>query len=251
LLIVPFIDRYKKFSWKDRPIITAIGITSLAQIIVTTYWGFYIDPDRTKSLLERLVIDPVFLYLVMILLVPLSFGFTYMMIKLARNAEANAKIQPKKPTTKSSINLTEKWIYAIFVALLAFQVYLNIAAYYAVLNGMKNYSLFIIGIMMLVFAGMFHIFRHGKSVQKAPPPRPTIPPMPAKAKPPSLTQPGGQEAPQIAASTKVLGDSAAKEKSLAPSAKGSAPSSQSVQSVNKTESASAHSEQKSVTDEKK
>lgn len=251
LLIVPFIDRYKKFSWKDRPIITAIGITSLAQIIVTTYWGFYIDPDRTKSLLERLVIDPVFLYLVMILLVPLSFGFTYMMIKLARNAEANAKIQPKKPTTTSSINLTEKWIYAIFVALLAFQVYLNIAAYYAVLSGMKNYSLFIIGIMMLVFAGMFHIFRHGKSVQKAPPPRPTIPPMPAKAKPPSLTQPGGQEAPQIAASTKVPGDSAAKEKSLAPSAKGSAPSSQSVQSVNKTESASAHSEQKLVTDEKK
>jgi ubiquinol-cytochrome c reductase cytochrome b subunit len=251
LLIIPFIDRYKKFSWKDRPIITAIGITSLAQIIVTTYWGFYIDPDRTKSLLERLVIDPVFLYLVMILLVPLSFGFTYMMIKLARNAEANAKIQPKKPTTKSSINLSEKWIYAIFVALLAFQVYLNIAAYYAVLSGMQNYSLFIIGIMMLVFAGMFHIFRHGKTMQKAPPPRPTIPPMPAKAKPPSLTQPGGQEAPQIAANTKVLEDSAGAEKTLAPSAKGSAPSSQSVQSVNKTESASAHSEQKLVTDEKK
>jgi len=251
LLIIPFIDRYKKFSWKDRPIITAIGITSLAQIIVTTYWGFYIDPDRTKSLLERLVIDPVFLYLVMILLVPLSFGFTYMMIKLARNAEANAKIQPKKPTTKSSINLTEKWTYAIFVALLAFQVYLNIAAYYAVLNGMQNYSLFIIGIMMLVFAGMFHIFRHGKSMQKAPPPRPTIPPVPAKAKPPSLTQPGGPEAPQIIANTKVLGDLAAKEKTLAPSAKGSAPSSESVQSVNKTESPSAHSEQKLVTDEKK
>ena len=251
LLIVPFIDRYKKFSWKDRPIITAIGITSLAQIIVTTYWGFYIDPDRTKSLLERLVIDPVFLYLVMILLVPLSFGFTYMMIKLARNAETNAKIQPKKPTTKSSINLTEKWIYAIFVALLAFQVYLNIAAYYAVLNGMKNYSLFIIGIMMLVFAGMFHIFRHGKSMQKAPPPRPTIPPMPAKATPPSLTQSGGRAAPQIAASAKVPVDSATKEKTLATSAKGSAPSSQSIQSVNKTESTCAHSEQKLVTDEKK
>src|SRR3712207_8378809 len=42
-----------KFSWKDRPIITALGITSLAQIIVTTYWGFYIDPDRNKALLER------------------------------------------------------------------------------------------------------------------------------------------------------------------------------------------------------
>jgi ubiquinol-cytochrome c reductase cytochrome b subunit len=253
LLIVPFIDRYKKFSWKDRPIITAVGITSLAQIIVTTYWGFYIDPDRTKSLLERLVIDPVFLYLVMILLVPLSFGFTYMMIKLARNAEANAKVQPKKPSTKSSINLTEKWIYGIFIALLVFQVYLNIAAYYAVLNGMKNYSLFIIGIMMLVFAGMFHIFRHGKSMQKAPPPKPTLPPMPAKAKPPSLTKTEASETPQIAAATKELESSVAKEKTVAPSARAgsSSSSSSSVQSTNKTESAGTHSDQKIVADEKK
>jgi ubiquinol-cytochrome c reductase cytochrome b subunit len=253
LLIVPFIDRYKKFSWKDRPIITAVGITSLAQIIVTTYWGFYIDPDRTKSLLERLVIDPVFLYLVMILLVPLSFGFTYMMIKLARNAEANAKVQPKKPSTKSSINLTEKWIYGIFIALLVFQVYLNIAAYYAVLNGMKNYSLFIIGIMMLVFAGMFHIFRHGKSMQKAPPPKPTLPPMPAKAKPPSLTKTEASETPQIAAATKELESSVAKEKTVTPSARAgsSSSSSSSVQSTNKTESAGTHSDQKIVADEKK
>ena len=178
LLIVPFIDRYKKFSWKDRPIITALGITSLAQIIVTTYWGFYIDPDRNKALLERLVIDPIFFYLIMILLVPLSFGFTYMMIKLAKHAEANAKLQPKKPP-KGSINVSQKWLYVLFVALLAFQVYLNISAYYAVLQGMKNYSLFIIGIMMLVFAAMFHVYRYGRARAKAPPPRP-VPPTPAK-----------------------------------------------------------------------
>ena len=178
LLIVPFIDKYKKFSWKDRPIITAVGITSLAQIIVTTYWGFYIDPDRNKALLERLVIDPIFFYLVMILLVPLSFGFTYMMIKLAKHAEANAKLQPKKPP-KGSINISQKWLYVLFIALLAFQVYLNISAYYAVLQGMKNYSLFIIGIMMLVFAAMFHIYRYGRARAKAPPPRP-VPPTPSK-----------------------------------------------------------------------
>jgi ubiquinol-cytochrome c reductase cytochrome b subunit len=204
LLVVPFIDRYKKFSWKDRPIITAIGITSLAQIIVTTYWGFYIDPDRTKSLLERLVIDPIFFYLVMILLVPLSFGFTYMMIKLAKNAEANAKLQPKKPASKNSISLPEKWIYIVFIALLAFQVYLNIAAYYAVLAGMKNYSLFIIGVIMLVFAGMFHLFRYGRALAKSPPPKivsappketkPAIsPPSPA----PSLTTPSKEEKPLV------------------------------------------------------
>jgi ubiquinol-cytochrome c reductase cytochrome b subunit len=183
LLIIPFVDKYKKFSWKDRPLITAVGITSLAQIIVTTYWGFYIDPDRTKSLLERLVIDPIFFYTVMLLLVPLSFGFTYMMIKLAKNAEANAKLQPRKPGGKTAINFPKKWIYIVFVVLLAFQVYLNISAYYAVLNGMKNYSLFIIGIIMLVFAGMFHIYRHGTTMARAPPPKPTTPPTTAKPMP--------------------------------------------------------------------
>ena len=181
LLIIPFIDRYKKFSWKDRPIITAIGITSIAQIIVTTYWGFYIDPDRTKSLLERLVIDPIFLYSVMLLLVPLSFGFTYLMIKLVKNAEANAKKQPKKETM--SINLPEKWIYIVFIALIIFQIYLNISAYYALLNGMKNISLFIIGLIMITFAGMFHIYRHGRSLANNPPPPP---PLPSNAKPSSL-----------------------------------------------------------------
>ena len=178
LLIVPFIDKYKKFSWKDRPLITALGITSLAQIIVTTYWGFYIDPNVNKALLQRLVIDPIFFYLVMILLVPLSFGFTYMMIKLAKHAEANAKLQPKK-AAKSSINISQKWLYILFVMLLAFQVYLNISAYYAVVQGMKNFSLFIIGIMMLVFAAMFHVYRYGRALAKAPPPKP-VPPAPPR-----------------------------------------------------------------------
>jgi ubiquinol-cytochrome c reductase cytochrome b subunit len=192
LLIVPFIDKYKKFSWKDRPIVTAIGITSLAQIIVTTYWGFYIDPDRNKALLERLVIDPIFFYTVMILLVPLSFGFTYMMIKLAKHAEANAKLQPKK-APKGSINITQKWLYVIFVSLLAFQVYLNISAYYAVVQGMNNWSLFIIGIIMLVFAAMFHLYRYGRTRAKAPPPRPVSPTptkpatVPAPSKPAPVT----------------------------------------------------------------
>jgi ubiquinol-cytochrome c reductase cytochrome b subunit len=206
LLIIPFIDKYKKFSWKDRPIITALGITSLAQIIVTTYWGFYIDPDRNKALLERLVIDPIFFYLVMILLVPLSFGFTYMMIKMAKNAEANAKLQPKK-APKSPINISQKWLYIVFVALLAFQVYLNISAYYAVLQGMKNYSLFVIGIIMLVFAAMFHVYRYGRARAKAPPPRP-VPPtpsrpvsVPAPAKPTPATTAGEAQKPMAAPST--------------------------------------------------
>jgi hypothetical protein len=94
------------------------------------------------------------------------------MIKLAKNAEANAKLQPRKK--ESVITLPEKWIYFVLIALIAFQIYLNISAYYALLNGMKNISLFIIGIIMLVFAGMFHLYRHGRSIANNPPP-PSIP----------------------------------------------------------------------------
>ena len=53
----------------------------------------------------------------------------------------------------------------IFIGLLIFQIYLNISAYYAVVSGMNNFSLFIIGLMMLVFAGMFHIYRHGRAMK--------------------------------------------------------------------------------------
>lgn len=177
LLLVPFIDRYKKFSWKDRPMITAFGITGLAQIMVTTYWGFYIPEDASLPLVERLVIDPVFLYLVMILLVPMGFGFTYMMIKLAKEAERKAKLAKERgPKKASTIHLTQKWINWVIVALLAFQVFLNIAAYNAMLSGMKNVSLFLVGMIMITFAGFFHLYRYGVNESKKVPPPPPAPP---------------------------------------------------------------------------
>ncbi|MCI4432689.1 MAG: cytochrome bc complex cytochrome b subunit [Nitrosopumilus sp.] len=174
-LLIPFIDRYKKFSWKDRPIITAFGITGIAQIMVTTYWGFYIPSDVKIPLVQRLVIDPIFIYTVMILLVPLGFGFSYMMIKLAKESERKAKLAKEKgPKKVASINLSQKWINWLIVGLLAFQVFLNIAAYNAALTGMKNISLFFIGIILIVFAGFFHIYRYGLSQAKNAPPPPPI-----------------------------------------------------------------------------
>ena len=173
LMLTPFIDRYKKFSWKDRPIITAIGITGIAQIMVTTYWGFYISPDTTMPLVERLVIDPIFFYSVMILLVPLGFGFTYMMIKLAQESERKAKLAASKaPKKVAKINLSGKWLSWLIIALLAFQVFLNIAAYNAALAGMKNFNLFLTGLILIVFAGLFHVYRYAMSEAKKPPPPP-------------------------------------------------------------------------------
>ncbi|MFB5632748.1 MAG: cytochrome bc complex cytochrome b subunit, partial [Nitrosopumilus sp.] len=193
-VLIPFIDRYKKFSWRERPIITAFGITSLAQIMVTTYWGFYISPDISIPLVERLVIDPVFFYSVMILLVPMSFGFTYMMIKLANEAERKSKLAKNSgPKKVATINLSEKWINWLLVGLLAFQVFLNIAAYNAAITGMNNISLFFIGLILMVFAGFFHIYRYGMSEQKnAPPP----PPTPVSDEKPKLAEPEATSEPK-------------------------------------------------------
>ena len=167
--------------------VTAFGITSLAQIMVTTYWGFYISPDTKIPLVERLVIDPIFFYSTMILLVPLGFGFTYMMIKLANEAERKSKLAKSNgPQKVATINLSEKWINWLLVALLAFQVFLNIAAYNAALTGMKNVSLFFIGIILLVFAAFFHVYRYAMSQQKnAPPPAP----IPVVEEKPKLVEP--------------------------------------------------------------
>ncbi|WP_268541915.1 cytochrome b [Candidatus Nitrosotenuis cloacae] len=175
LLLAPFIDRYKKFSWKDRPIITAFGITGIAQIMVTTYWGFYIPSDTTIPLVQRLVIDPIFFYLVMILLVPLGFGFSYMMIKMAQEAERKAKLNKDKgPKKVAEINLSQKWLNWIIVGLIAFQVYLNIAAYNAAITGLNNLSLFFTGLILIVFAGLFHVYRYAMSEAKRPPPPPPV-----------------------------------------------------------------------------
>jgi len=200
LLLTPFIDRYKKFSWKDRPLVTAFGITGIAQIMVTTYWGFYIPPDTTIPLVQRLVIDPIFFYLVMILLVPLGFGFSYMMIKMAQEAERKAKLSKEKgPKKVAEINLSQKWLNWIIVALIAFQVYLNIAAYNAAITGLNNLSLFFTGLILIVFAGLFHVYRYALSEAKKPPPPPPVPshePALEKAQPAEIPSQPAKELPK-------------------------------------------------------
>ena len=177
LLLVPFIDRYKKFSWKDRPIITSIGIVGIAQIMVTTYWGFYIPADTSLALVERLVIDPIFLYLTMVLLVPMGFGFSYMMIHLAKESERRAKLAKETgPKKVATINISDKWLNWVIIAIIAFLVFLNIAAYNAALTGFKNLSLFWTGLILFVFAAFFHVYRYsmGRAKNAAPPAPPSV-----------------------------------------------------------------------------
>jgi ubiquinol-cytochrome c reductase cytochrome b subunit len=118
------------------------------------------------------------------LLVPMSFGFTYMMIHLARDAERKAKLAKEKgPQKIAPIELSEKWINWVLIGLIGFQVFLNIAAYNAFLTGMNNLSLFFAGLILIVFAGLFHVYRYGmsKATEIPPPPRAALPELKPKA----------------------------------------------------------------------
>jgi ubiquinol-cytochrome c reductase cytochrome b subunit len=109
-----------------------------------------------------------------------------MMIHLARDAERKAKLAKEKgPQKIAKIELSEKWINWVIVALIAFMVFLNIAAYNAAITGMNNLSLFFVGLILMVFAGLFHVYRYGMNEASKPPlPRAPIP----KEKPKALAE---------------------------------------------------------------
>ena len=64
-------------------------------------------------------------------------------------------------------------ILVVIVALIAFQVFLNLAAYNAALSGMNNMSLFFAGLILIVFAGLFHVYRYAMGQAKTAPPPPS------------------------------------------------------------------------------
>ena len=96
----------------------------------------------------------------------LDDDYNSLSIKL-QEMENQEKIQQKK-----HIEFSEKWINWIIIALIAFQVFLNLAAYNAALSGMNNMSLFFAGLILIVFAGLFHVYRYAMGQAKTSPPPP-------------------------------------------------------------------------------
>ena len=63
----------------------------------------------------------------------------------------------------------------MLVGLLAFQVFLNIAAYNAFLSGMNNVNLWLTGVILITFAGFFHLYRYAMAQSKNIPKPPKLP----------------------------------------------------------------------------
>ncbi|MEM4310813.1 MAG: cytochrome b N-terminal domain-containing protein [Nitrososphaerales archaeon] len=162
--VVPFIDRSRKFNWKERPFFTALGVTSLGQIAVTTLWGFYIDPDINKDLFSRIFIDPLLFYGVLILISVVSFGVTYTFLKWVKLKESKMGVARKRGVGKPIV-MARKWIIAVILAFLGFQILMNLMAYQAFLRGFQNLSLFEIGVVLVIFSIIANLYRFSKQAK--------------------------------------------------------------------------------------
>ncbi len=168
-LVVPFVDTSKKLNWKDRPFFTALGITTIAQILITSAWGFYVSPNAnptcvvngqaTSGTLCRLFVDPVLYFSSMLGVTVLSFVGTYAFLRYLKSKE-----RVRKATAPMGPLLTKKWVYIVFVLLILAQVAINGLAAQAVASGLRNMALFDAGAILVTFGVIVHLYRYSQSL---------------------------------------------------------------------------------------
>jgi ubiquinol-cytochrome c reductase cytochrome b subunit len=158
-IVVPFVDTSKRLNWKDRPFFTALGITTIAQILITTAWGFYVNPNTSLPTLQRLFVDPVYYFSSMLGVTVLCFIGTYAFLRYLRSKERVRKaIAPMGPL------LTKKWVFIIFVLLVMAQVAINGLAAQAVTSSLWNMTLFDTGAILVTFGLIAHLYRYSQSL---------------------------------------------------------------------------------------
>jgi ubiquinol-cytochrome c reductase cytochrome b subunit len=158
-LVIPFVDTSRKLSWKERPFFTALGITSIGQIIVTTTWGFYVNPNTQLSTLERLFVPPAPYFASMLAITLFSFGVTYAFLRYLR-----AKERVRKAVAPMSPLLTRRWVTIVLILLIASQLALNALAVQAISAGLNNLALFQVGAVLIAFGVMIHLYRYSQSL---------------------------------------------------------------------------------------
>jgi ubiquinol-cytochrome c reductase cytochrome b subunit len=158
-IVVPFVDTSKKLNWKDRPFFTALGITTIAQILITTAWGFYINPDTSLPTLARLFVDPVLYFSSMLGVTVLCFVGTYAFLRYLKSKERVRKAAgPMGPI------LTKRWVFIIFLLLILAQVAINGLAAQAIASGLRNMALFDAGAILVTFGVIAHLYRYSQSL---------------------------------------------------------------------------------------
>jgi ubiquinol-cytochrome c reductase cytochrome b subunit len=158
-LVIPFIDTSKKLNWRDRPFFTALGITSIAQILITTAWGFYINPDTSLPTLARLLVPPQLYFASMIGVTILSFALTYAALRYIKSRE-----RVRKAAAPLGPILTRKWVYVLFLVLILGQLALNGLAFASISQGLRNMTLFDAGAVLVTFGIIIHLYRYSQNL---------------------------------------------------------------------------------------
>jgi ubiquinol-cytochrome c reductase cytochrome b subunit len=158
-LVIPFVDTSKRLNWKERPFFTALGITSIAQIMITTAWGFYVNPDTSLPTLSRLLVPPTLYFGSMLGVSALSFLLTYAFLRYIKSRE-----RIRKAAAPLGPILTKRWVFVIFLLLIFSQVALNGLAVAAVNQGLRNMALFDIGAVLVSFGIIAHLYRFSQSL---------------------------------------------------------------------------------------
>ncbi|MDW8043309.1 MAG: cytochrome b N-terminal domain-containing protein [Nitrososphaerota archaeon] len=156
-LIVPFVDRSKKLSWRDRPFFTAMGIASIVMIIVTTVWGFYVDFSQ-RTVFDQLYIEPVIYYGSFGVMTMVSFFITYRYL-----VKPKGRPEPARPVVLSpAAGLAA---VGITMALTVVFGYLALMTY---AQNLPNISMFNMGMAMILLGLMLHFYRHTGQVAAKP-----------------------------------------------------------------------------------
>lgn len=159
-LVVPFLDTSRKLSVRDRPFYTAMGVAGLGQLALTTVWGFRANNIfYALDAIPQLEIDPFIFFGSVILVGAVAYAATYLYFKATAPPPGVRPSHARRqfPVYKLSTN---EW-RAIIISLLGFQVLFDIYSAQAFLAGFKNVLLLQIGIGLIAFGILVHLYRIG------------------------------------------------------------------------------------------
>ncbi len=156
-LIVPFVDRSRKLSWKDRPFFTGLGVASIALIAITTVWGFYVDFSK-ETAFDQLYVEPTLFYSTIGGVTLVSFYATYFYMSRQKRG---VRPPPTRP-----IMLSPKTSTSLMITLLVFIAGAVAATFYTYSINLPNHSMFYLGIAFFLFGLLLHIYRHSLSVEE-------------------------------------------------------------------------------------
>jgi ubiquinol-cytochrome c reductase cytochrome b subunit len=159
-LVVPFIDTSRKLFVRDRPFYTAMGVAGLGQLALTTVWGF-----RANNIffpldsIPQLEIDPFIFFGSVIFIGAAAYAIIYLWLNATTPPPGSRPMHARKqfPVYKLSQN---EW-RAVVISLLGFQVLFDIYSFQAFLASFKNVVLLQIGVGLIAFGILVHLYRIG------------------------------------------------------------------------------------------